>query len=100
MHSSIALSENRELLVWESVSASSVLMEIPSTCFVSRNTVYSTDTGKLLADIIEKQSISFYDDRMVLLLACIWAVGLTRNLSLQRHLAASGFLRHAATPMD
>lgn len=69
VHSSIALSENRELLVSESVSASNVLMEIPSACLVSRKTVCSTDTGKLLADIIENPSCTFYNDRMDLLLA-------------------------------
>lgn len=70
IHSSIiVVAENRDVFATKRVPKDEVLMEIPSACLVSQETVLSTETGKLLESIINDESLTFYNQRQDLLIA-------------------------------
>ena len=77
--SSLVLTENRDVVATLPVKKGQVLMEIPSACLVSKDTILSTETGKLLESVIKDESLVFSNQRQDLLIAmCLASKGARR----------------------
>lgn len=67
--SSLILTENRDVLTTLPVKKGQVLMDIPSSCLVSKDNILLTETGKLLESAFKDESVVFSNQRRDLLIA-------------------------------